>query len=549
MDPMSNFTGPQYDPPGGVTPDGAAPNGGPGGAPAGARHGGIGTGVVDVGSGAGRPQPDPAPAGTASGAAAGRRAAVRRASQRSAVGRAIGLHTVPGRLRLWAAAAMLAIIGLFAVTSAALGNASTGLTVMGREAGPQVVATSALYFALSDMDAQVAEVLLIGRERNLGIGRERALELYERRRAEANRAVRQASVLAGQDRIAQGTVDAVLDGLGRYERLIARAIVLDEQARHRAGPPPERVMVVYRQATDLMRLELLPKASNLTLDNAVIVRRTYEDKRADVLDGRIWAGLAGGVLIIILIGLQIKLARRFRRAINPPLALATALAVGMVLASFAVLSGMGEHLRTAKEDGFDPTLALSRARAMSHDASADESRYLIDVRWSDRYEQVYLDKSKHLLGVEATNTKQYVAALDGALRSYRPGGPIGFVGIYGKEMGTVRSPIERRLAMNVLQRYRQYQRSDRAMRDLVAAGKRRDAIVFRVSRTPGDSAYDFEQYDQAVVTLTRLHSSTFVNSIAAGEQELGWSVALPAATIGLVLLIVWGVRPRLREYR
>ena len=35
----------------------------------------------------------------------------------------------------------------------------------GHDAGPQAVATADLYFALSDMDAQVATVLLLGDRR------------------------------------------------------------------------------------------------------------------------------------------------------------------------------------------------------------------------------------------------------------------------------------------------------------------------------------------------------------------------------------------------
>ena len=37
-----------------------------------------------------------------------------------------------------------------------------------------------------------------------------------------------------------------------------------------------------------------------------------------------------------------------------------------------------EHLRVAKKDAFDSVLALTQARAVSYDANADESRYLID---------------------------------------------------------------------------------------------------------------------------------------------------------------------------
>lgn len=46
-----------------------------------------------------------------------------------------------------------------------------------------------------------------------------------------------------------------------------------------------------------------------------------------------------------------------------------------------------ECLRVAKKDSFDSVLALNRARAVSYDANADESRYLADPQRADQYEK------------------------------------------------------------------------------------------------------------------------------------------------------------------
>ena len=68
-------------------------------------------------------------------------------------------------------AAILVLAVLFAVTSSAVGDARTGLRVIGHGSGPQAASTADLYFALTDMDARVADVLLMSRELTLGIGR------------------------------------------------------------------------------------------------------------------------------------------------------------------------------------------------------------------------------------------------------------------------------------------------------------------------------------------------------------------------------------------
>ncbi len=135
---------------------------------------------------------------------------------------------------------LAALVALLAVLSVAIGNARDSVQTIGHDAGPQVVATGTLYFALSDMDAQVSNILLIGREHDLGIGYDESLRVYEKRRAEADAAAVQAAQLAGRDPALKRTVQEVLDGLGKYERLVGQAMQLDAQSNHAPGSCPTR---------------------------------------------------------------------------------------------------------------------------------------------------------------------------------------------------------------------------------------------------------------------------------------------------------------------
>ena len=76
--------------------------------------------------------------------------------------RRLSLRTTPGRVGALAAVVVLAIGGFYIVANIAVGNARDGLRVIGHDAGPQVLATSNLYYALGDMDSQVASILLSG---------------------------------------------------------------------------------------------------------------------------------------------------------------------------------------------------------------------------------------------------------------------------------------------------------------------------------------------------------------------------------------------------
>ena len=465
--------------------------------------------------------------------------------------RRLGLQTTPGRIRALAAVTVLAIGGFFIVASIAVGNARDGLRVIGHDAGPQVLATGDLYFALGDMDSQVASILLTGRESSPG-ARQQALRRYGQDRAIANRAALQAAELSAGDPTDQAAVRSILDGLGQYERLASRAMVLDEQANHPAGPPPADVIAVYRQATDLMTLELLPPAYNLTLEGGATVREAYAAKRSAVLSGRIWVALAGLAVITALAALQVFVAAHFRRRLNPALAVATLGLIFLTVSAVRLLSGEAAHLQAAKTSGFDSILTMSQARAIGNSLHADQSRFLLDPGRADAYSLAYLDKSQTVLYVASGNLSEYYTALSAAMKAYRANPrAVGFLGFYGDEARAHPGPA----VTAALSRFQQFQADDQRIRQLARAGHDRQAVMLLTGRTTGSPGYDFDQYDQAVVSLIGQHRAAFDQAIRAGDRELGrsvlgnWAALLPLAALGAAVLVVAGVWARLAEYR
>ena len=465
--------------------------------------------------------------------------------------RRLGLQTTPGRIRAVAAVAALAIAGFYIVANIAIGNARDGLRVIGHDAGPQVLATGDLYFALSDMDSQVANVLLTGRDNDLGT-RQQALNRYDQDRATADRAALQAAELSANNPIDQATVRSVLDGLGRYEQLASRAMVLNEQANHAAGPPPGNVIALYRQATDLMSLQVLPPAYNLTLEGGATVREAYAAKRAAVLSSRLWVALTGLAAIAALAGLQFFVAVRFRRLVNPALALATLGLIVLSLAAVQLLTSEAAQLRAATTGGFDSILTMSRARAISNSMHADESRFLLDPGRADTYSLDYLDKSQTVLYVRSGNLGEYYTGFNAAMKALHTNPrTVSFLGFYGDEARANPGPA----VAVVLSRFQQFQADDQRIRRLATAGDTGQATTLLTARTAGSSSYDFDQYDKAVVSLIGLHRGTFDQAIRTGDRELGrsilgnWAALLPLTALGAVILVIVGVRARLKEYR
>ncbi|GGT39396.1 hypothetical protein ACFFV7_27305 [Nonomuraea spiralis] len=438
-------------------------------------------------------------------------------------------HSVPGRIRVISGVTVAALALLFAALGVGSLTAGDGLQVIGRDAGPQVVATAGLYLALSDMDAQVANALVMGEQ--YAQQRGAAVARYERRRSEASQALLKAFELAGDDAATRRTVQSVLDGLGRYERLAGQALLLNEQARHAPGAPPDNVVGTYRQATDLMRSVLLPQAYNLTLESGTIVRRTYDDKNAMVPLLRTAVLLAGLLALGCLIWLQIFLARRFRRVFGPALLAATLTTAVSLILGANVLGQDQEDLRTAKAQGFDSVLTLAKARAISNSMQGDQSRYLLDKGRADTYEHTFLDKSQSVVYFESGNLTQYHAKV--------AGGSDDALGMLGPELT---GPEGRR----VLEAYRAFQAADTSFRQLALGGRTADAVTAKL----GPVTTAFDAYDRALVALAERHERTFDRAIDAGENALDnlWRL-LPFAIAGIGLLVIAGVWPRLKEYR
>jgi hypothetical protein len=459
------------------------------------------------------------------------------------------LHGTPGRIRLLAASAALATVFVAVLLVTEAGRERDGLNTIGHQTGPEVIASADLYFALNDMDAQIANVLLVGDAQNLGFTRTQALDIYEQRRQQADRDIRQTAA-AATDAATGQTVADILDALGRYEALAAQTIQLDQQNSHPPGRPTADTLARYRQATDLLKNDLLPAVHRLTDQHAGALEATYQSHRSRIQLTRLAVLTTGLIALALLLALQLYLARRFRRLINPTLAAATVLTLLGLVLGVGLLTDEAEHLRVAKKDAFDSILALTQARAISYDANADESRYLVDPDRAAQYQQAFLDKSQQLLTLPGADLASYDHTLAAATTAYQQHGDIGWNGFFGTEFRNVTFAGERAAAETTLQRYQTYQLDDRRIRALVSAGRLSDAIAFCTSHHPGDSNYAFDQYDQALAALIAINTDAFAHAVADGERELdGWTPGLLAGCAVILALTITGVRRRLAEYR
>jgi hypothetical protein len=470
----------------------------------------------------------------------------------SRMARILRWRSTPGRIRVLAAAAVAISVFLGVLSTALSAGIGSGLQQIGHRSDPEVLAATDLYFRLNDMDAQVANVLLVGRQSGLGINRAQAMALYERDRIQAGQDLQRAAEIAGSLPSAQRPLRSVLNGLGSYEALAAEAMYVDGQGASPPGKPPAAALILYRQATDLLQGSILPSALSLTDANAAELDSVYQTERSAALHGELLVVLLGAVLLAILLSLQVYLATRFRRLINPALAGASLTAIALITVSAVALHAQAGHLHVAKAEAFDSIIALSQARAISDDANADESRYLVDPARAGQYQQAFASRSQQLAGLPGAGIFQYDAALARAIAAYHANNSdVRFGGYLGAEFRNITFTGERAAAQRALTAYQLYERDDRHIRALNSSGNLSGAIAFDTSYAHGNSNWAFSRYDDALSDVIAINQNAFNQAIGEGQRERnGLTSLVPGiAVILITVLMLAGVRPRLAEYR
>lgn len=460
--------------------------------------------------------------------------------------------TTPRLVRGLTALSLAALIGLGATATAVLGGARDGTDTIGHQAAPQATRAADLYFALSDMDAQAANLLLVGDDPDYATLRKQTLDTYEQRRNQADDDLQKAAQSAADDPAGQRAVQLVLGRLGSYEALVARSQLLEEQAKAPAGQPSPAALDAYRQASDLLRNQLLPAADQVTAANEATVDQVYGQQRDALGTGWWWLFVVGLLALAALVGLQRVLAVRYHRVFNPALAGVTLLAGVVLVTGLALVGRTSDHLVTAKSDAYDSVITLSRARAVAYDMNADESRYLIDPGRAAVWEQAYLEQSQAIVHFDGATLGTYNTRLQTAVDGHRQNrSNVPFGGYLGNELHNITFTGEQDAAERVLGAFQEYQVIDHRMRDLRAAGQLKDAITLNTGLAKGQSNYQFGQLSSAMQETIDVNQKAMDSALAATDGDLDGSTAALGGIVlaAALVLTALGVRPRLREYR
>lgn len=393
---------------------------------------------------------------------------------------------------------------------------------------PNVIQAQRLKTAMTDIDSMVANRLLGSLS---GAGQ----ELYYKRQGElAERLVQAAQIATGD--VEQAMLQSLVRNFNSYT-------VQAEQARFaKQRGDQASLLEAYRQAADILDWRMLPSAERLARINEAKLQASYQQAQAAAARSAILIALSGLLLVGSLVILQFWLAKRTRRRLNLMLVAATLLSVGLFGHAFGSLVSSSSQLRTLKADAYDSLRALRVGRVHLYQANGATSRYLLEP--TEQHLQAFEQQTQQILKLPAGMTLAQV------ITAVKAGEQMpGLTGEFAEALNGISFVGERERLLAMLAAYDQYLQVNQQIRQLVASGQTPAAIELSIGGNPGQAYAIFKQLrdqnEQAVAINTQMFNWLTANML----RELnGFEAKASVITVLIMLLILFGLRPRLREY-
>jgi hypothetical protein len=427
----------------------------------------------------------------------------------------------------WGISLLLLIVSIYGVNSQ-----REALKTVGKDAAPSILTAQQLQDSFADMDASLANELLL----KPGENRQALIDFDKNRKKIADRLV------AAAKNITYLEEETIIQSL----QLNGSAYLLKLQEARDAHQRGDAVSTlnIYQSAARLMDRDIIPQAEKLSQVNFNYLETAYAGQRFTNGGISLLIAIVGLVQIGILVVIQIFLYRRMRRILNLPLLSATAIAIiflGHTIGSFV---GATSNLKIAKEDAFNSLYALRQMRSLSYKANADESRYLLDRSNAIGHEQSFNDKVNKIVVIPSGQS------IESIVTNTKAGKPTPkLTGLLANVLNNITFAGEQELAIDTFKSFNEYLAIDKQIRQLYRSGKVAEAIALCVGTKQGESNWAFDRYRNFQTHLIDLNKKEFEQNIGIGNSRLAYFEIIAAiALISIAILTLMGLRPRLMEY-
>ena len=400
----------------------------------------------------------------------------------------------------------VAVLALLAVTAASFMEARARADTVTSRSRTAAQAGD-LYFALADLDAEAARLVLLGDgDYQPGDGQYdgnqlSALTSYNQRTAQVDTDL--------QALAADGTnAAAIVSEITEYRSTADAAIGLDEFPGSTAGLPLATAIGFYGRATTTMQDVVLPAAAQLRDQTASEATQAASDAHTWAIAGLIGTLLLGVLAVVALVVAQRRFSAMFRRRVNPALLVATAVVIGLFGGAALSLNATAGDA-SAAGSRLSTYLQVVSTRADSYDADGTAVR---SVLMPDAFGQAQL-------GPEEATVNKDLAGLGSIADDARAEWAKGPVKDYGQILNAV------------------------------GQGNTQQALTIETGTARGEDAFDFYDYDQILQRVDSQRLADFQAAANGLSNDVGPWLFWPWILAGVALLLIaLAIRPRLAEY-
>ena len=413
----------------------------------------------------------------------------------------LGVRTMPGWLRV--VSALVAVLALAAgvvalLTALSRHNAADSAL---RQAAPLVVNAQVVDTELSDADTTVAGGVLAG-----SVLPATAQTRYQDDLAAAASALSSVTGQAGGDGALSGAARTLSIDIPIYQGIVQTAL-----ANNRQGFP---VGAAYLgEADNLMRATILPAATSLNA--SARAQLDHDNNTATATLPLVITLVLLAASLIGLVILQWRVTRRFRRLLNFPMVLATALVVAVGVWAIAATGAEHRAVTRGQQQGVAPLTTLAQARTLAFGARGDDELTLVTRDAVASYQQDY------------TTT---VAKLQALLSSTPTGG---WTAAQGRVLAQATAALTT------------YTAQHNKVRAADNGGNLTQAIS--LDTTAARAAAQLDSVLAGGIDAAVASFNTSASGAASDVNGVGWWWL--ALMVIAALAVLAGVEPRIREYR
>jgi hypothetical protein len=434
------------------------------------------------------------------------------------------LASLPGQVALRRALIMAASLFMLICCYSGYSLLNKVTQTIGKDAVPSIVAAEKIRTTLAYAHTNYANAFLSKQGLNGA-----SMQEYQKAMAEAHDSLVTAAQNITYGNEERAPILHILTNLNQYERLVGASFQngrFDDSAT---------------AADFLMRHKILENTKALDQANFDHLNVSYTrfNQSASLW---LFAGVFSAfIVLVLLIESQWKIYRGFRRKLNPPLLASTLLFALATLFYAMQFSANIEHLHIAKDDAFDSVHALSKARAVTFDANAQESIYLLHtgnaqvqaLKTAEFRKDALLMWNTEMLGTTiSTDTN----AMKGQ-------------GLLADELANITFGGEKEAATQMLQAWLDYSKIDGQIRQLEASGQHGAATALDLGTHEGQSDWAFERFDTAIRKTIDINQAAFESAIHSSFMGL-WLmlVALWIMCLAPIAGAFLGFKRRLAEF-